>query len=65
MAVLKGMDDKYKQEVESYIDGEMDEDASKRFEETLKQFPALQDYYNKIVRQKELVKQWWGTKKHH
>jgi UDP-N-acetylmuramyl tripeptide synthase len=59
------MHDKYKQEVEAYSDGEMDKNMMERYEETLKSFPVLQDYLEKLERQKEILQQWWNDQKHH
>jgi len=58
------MNEKYKQQIELYSDGEMNKDEESRFAETLRSFPDLQDYLNKIENQKELLKQWWNSQKH-
>ncbi len=59
------MHEQYKKEVEAYVDGEMNAEQSKRFEETLDVFPVLKNYLYKIQNQKSFLKQWWKTQKHH
>lgn len=58
------MNEKYKQEVEAYSDGEMSKKQEKRMEETINYFPTLEGYLDKIEHQKKILKKWWSTQKH-
>lgn len=61
------MDYIYKKDIEALVDNELSEDATTRLKETIKAFPALQEYHRKLLRQKQLLKGWWilDKKKHH
>lgn len=62
---MKDMHDNYKKQVEAYIDGELDDDQSKRVQETIHCFPVLQAYFRQLQCQKKLLNDWWASQRHH
>lgn len=59
------MDEGNKRKVEAYIDGAMKDSEKKEFIQMLSQFPAMQNYYRALVKQRALLKKWWDNQKHH
>lgn len=57
------MDDIYKKDIEAYVDKELDSSKNDRMEETIKSFPTLEEYENKVRKQNELLKKWWDSDK--
>ena len=57
------MDDVYKKEIEAYVDGELAPEKRDRVEETMKSFPTLDDYAEKVKKQNELLIKWWENDK--
>jgi len=53
------MNDLYKKQTEAYVDNEMSSEQKQRIEETLKVFPTLNEYAQKVQNQNELLKRWW------
>ncbi len=60
---MLGMDDVYKKQVEAYVDGELSLQQEKRMRETMKHFPQLRAYANKIRHQRAFLKLWWAENK--
>ncbi len=61
------MDEIYKTQIEAYVDNELDDEQRQKLEETMMNYPALQDYADKMFKQKAILKSWWelNKKNHH
>ncbi len=48
-----------KEEVQAYVDGELDHNTAEQVKELIQTDPVTRSQFIKLVRQKQLLKLWW------